>query len=81
MSFFFGFVLFCLYFFLVYPNSRTTTIGKNVFKEKKTIFKNTRSGLPPRRCGMVCLGKKYYKNIISPLGLLLSQHEFSRRIK
>jgi len=26
MGFFFGFVLFCLYFFLVYPNSRSTSV-------------------------------------------------------
>ncbi|KAF7638554.1 hypothetical protein Mgra_00001931 [Meloidogyne graminicola] len=38
MGFFFGFVLFCLYFFLVYPNSRLTTFDPACQREKAEWF-------------------------------------------
>uniref|UniRef100_A0A1I8BZH5 Neur_chan_LBD domain-containing protein n=1 Tax=Meloidogyne hapla TaxID=6305 RepID=A0A1I8BZH5_MELHA len=38
MGFFFGFVLFCLYFFLVYPNSRSTTVDPACRRDEAEWF-------------------------------------------
>ncbi|CAK5081833.1 unnamed protein product [Meloidogyne enterolobii] len=38
MGFFFGFVLFCLYFFLVYPNSRSTSVDPACRRDEAEWF-------------------------------------------